>query len=438
VPKNSNALLLLRVVFGILAVVGLVRAQTLATQSGAIDFYQFWLIGQFIDQPGYADIYAERVYDRIGTAGLVFAGASDSQRLKAAASTNAQLYAHKIEPISTPALYAVFKLTSSGDYEADADRYQLLCTLLFAAGIVVLARSARHGWTASLGALALVVNWFGPFKVDILDGNVARLQLVGLALALGAIAFLPQRGGRIVAGVLLALNVMFKPNVALAAGLVVLVYAFRREWRAAMELLVGLACGTAIAVLGSGLYLRSFGLGRAWIGTILAASRSNTAVYSLESQNCSIARIVSTAVHFDASWPLLAAAVVVILIAMFRARSNHALNHGEGATYAVGAGLLAMLLASPIVWPCYFVFLLPSMIYLARPAPATPWSAARWTIAGAVFLCVGMSDGPWLRLDLSVLIYVLGAACAALLVMSSIDYAAMAELVTAPAAPSAG
>jgi hypothetical protein len=41
-----------------------------------------------------------------------------------------------------------------------------------------------------------------------------------------------------------------------------------------------------------------------------------------------------------------------------------ALNDGASATYAVGVGLLAMLISSPIVWPSYFVFLLPSMIYL--------------------------------------------------------------------------
>jgi len=63
------------------------------------------------------------------------------------------------------------------------------------------------------------------------------------------------------------------------------------------------------------------------------------------------------------------------------------------------------------------------MIYLARPAAINTRAIARWAIAGAVFLCVGTSDGPWLRLDLSVLIYVLAAACAALLMMASVDYA---------------
>ena len=425
-PKNSNSPLL-RIVVGLLAsaaaVFALIRSQELATHSGAIDFYQFWLIGQFIDQPGYGDIYAEAVYDRIGTAGLVYAQRSESQRLKAAASTNAQIYAHKIEPISTPALYAAFKLVSSGDYETDADRYQLACSLVFAVAVVVLARAARFGWAASLCALAVTVWSFGPFKVDILDGNVARLQLAGLAMAVGAVAFLPQRVGRIIAGLLLALNVMFKPNVALVAGLIVLVYAFRREWRAALEVLAGMLVGVLIAVVGSAIYLGNFGLWPKWIGAIFAASRSSAQVYTLESQNCSISRVISGAVHFNASWPLLGVAMVVILLAIWRARSSNRLGAGESATYAVGVGLLAMLISSPIVWPSYFVFLLPSMIYLARPAAINTRAIARWAIAGAVFLCVGTSDGPWLRLDLSVLIYVLAAACAALLMMASVDYA---------------
>jgi hypothetical protein len=246
VPKNSNAPLL-RIVVGLLAsaaaVFALIRSQELATRSGAIDFYQFWLIGQFIDQPGYGDVYAIPVYDRIGTAGMVYAANSPSERLKAAATTNAQIYTHKIEPISTPALYAAFKLVSSGDYETDADRYQLACSLVFAVAVVILARAVRFGWTTSLCALAMTLWWFGPFKVDILDGNVARLQLAGLAMAVGTIAFLPQRAGRAIAGLLLALNVMFKPNVALVAGLIVLVYAFRREWRAALEVLAGMLGG---------------------------------------------------------------------------------------------------------------------------------------------------------------------------------------------------
>jgi hypothetical protein len=426
VPKNSNAPLL-RIVVGLLAsaaaVFALIRSQELATRSGAIDFYQFWLIGQFIDQPGYGDVYAIPVYDRIGTAGMVYAANSPSERLKAAATTNAQIYTHKIEPISTPALYAAFKLVSSGDYETDADRYQLACSLVFAVAVVILARAVRFGWTTSLCALAMTLWWFGPFKVDILDGNVARLQLAGLAMAVGAISFLPQRAGRAIAGLLLALNVMFKPNVALVAGLIVLVYAFRREWRAALEVLAGMLGGVMIAVVGSGIYLGNFGLWLQWIGAIFAASRSSAQVYTLESQNCSISRVISGAVHFNASWPLLGVAMIVILFAMQRSRSSRCLSDGESATYAVGVGLLAMLISSPIVWPSYFVFLLPSMIYLARPASVGPLVVARWAVAGAVFLCVGTSDGPWLRLDLSVLIYVLVAACTALLVMASVDYA---------------
>jgi hypothetical protein len=434
VPKNSNSPLL-RIVVGLLAsaaaVFALIRSQELATHSGAIDFYQFWLIGQFIDQPGYGDIYAVPVYDRIGTAGLVFARASDSNRLKAAASTNAQTYAHKIEPISTPALYASFKLISSGDYETDADRYQLLCSLAFAAGVLMLARAVRFSWTASLCALAMTVSWFDPFKTDIIDGNVARIQLAGLAAAVGAVAFLPARAGKVVGGLVLALNVMFKPNVALAAGLVVFVYAFREERRAALELLAGMLAGFVIAVVGSGIYLGNFGLWGEWIGAIFAASRSNATVYSLASGNYSNARLVSDILHFDASWSLLAVAIVVISIAIIRGRSWSALSDGQCATFAVGAGLMAMLISSPIVWPSYFVFLLPAMIYLARWTPLNKWAVARWVIVGMTLICMGSfygrakGDPPiqWLRLELSVLIYVLGTSCLLLLLISAVDYA---------------
>ncbi len=404
------------------SIVGLIRAQDLAVHSGAIDFYQFWLVGQFIDQPGFEKIYSEAVYDRIGTAGMQFSADSSSARMKAAASINAELYSHKIEPISTPVLYAVLRLFSTGDYEIDANRYQLFCTIAFATGLIVLARSLRFNWAYTLIALAITLTWFGPFKVDILDGNTTRLQLAGLAMAIGAVAFLPQRIGLFTAGFLFALNVLFKPNTILAPLALLALYALARQWRAVVELAIGLMLGTIVAIVGSSLYLKSFELWPAWCRAISVATSSDTKVYSLENQNCSIARMVGGLVHFNATWILVVVAAAIFFTSILRRKHIDRPRSYSREVYAVGTGVLAMLLSSPIVWPSYFIFLLPTMFYLVRPTTISTWSIVRWIATAAAFISVAASTTPWLPLDLSKLIYVIASVTAILLTISAADF----------------
>jgi hypothetical protein len=222
VPKNSNSPLL-RIVVGLLAsaaaVFALIRSQELATHSGAIDFYQFWLIGQFIDQPGIGDIYAVTTYDRIRHRRLVYAGNSLRSRLKAAgqhqrADLRAQDRAHL-----HPRLYLRVQ-----------DSSLPVITRPTPTAISSPARScspSRSGSARPGRALRLdrkpVRAWRDALVVRAVQGGHPRrkrrrLQLAGLAMAVGAIAFLPQRAGRVVAGLLLALNVMSSPTSRLWPG----------------------------------------------------------------------------------------------------------------------------------------------------------------------------------------------------------------------------
>src|SRR5262245_45667939 len=99
------------------------------TYAPGIDFYQFWVVGQAVEEKLVDDVYAAAARPRLAQTFFARAAQSASQRQRAAADFRKE----EVQAASTPFLYTAFWALQSGDYDADLLRYRLLglaCVLL--------------------------------------------------------------------------------------------------------------------------------------------------------------------------------------------------------------------------------------------------------------------------------------------------------------------
>ena len=101
----------------------------------AIDFYQFWVVGQEVATGQSGDVYSDLERRRIGRRYLNQArGADDPTRRKTAE------HRAVLDTFSTPFLYTVFGALSSGDYARDLSRYRALSLLFVVLSVAALCR----------------------------------------------------------------------------------------------------------------------------------------------------------------------------------------------------------------------------------------------------------------------------------------------------------
>ena len=176
----------------------------------ARDFYQFWVVGQAIRSMELTNIYSAQDRQRIGQhfLDLAMAQGASAAHLKAAA------YRRIINPAGTPFLYSVFYLTSRGDYDFDYTVFRILSYVVYLLSIIVLCEVLGVPRLLALFLAVLLTEYFAPFRLDVMEGNVNQIQV-------GTIAFLLWLRSRktgawveLVSGLVCGLLIMFKPNLA--------------------------------------------------------------------------------------------------------------------------------------------------------------------------------------------------------------------------------
>lgn len=347
------------------------RAWAEARPTAGMDYYQFWVIGQAVQRGETADIYSDGERERLGRMyferALRDAGDSEeaqraSRRLQAAAQRQT------LQTYSTPWLYALFGVCSSGDYERDLSRFQLVSLLALVAGILALARLLGYALAESLLAAGVLLAAFWPVQSDASVGNVNRLQLALLAGFLW-LQRSPRTALQIAAGALLGLTVAMKPNLACVPLLLLVWYALARQTRRLAVHAGGLALGGLLALLGSAAFFGSLSPWFTWLGELprLFAGSEHTVDWG----NYAIPQLAREALGWNVGLPwtlLVIGAAVLVVVRHARRMPGSGTTGAARAEYPVLAiGCVATLLASGLTWLHYYLLALPLCLWLLRP-----------------------------------------------------------------------
>ncbi len=354
-----------------------------------IDFYQFWTVGQAAREFRGTDVYSSAAREELGR---VYAGRS-TQGLRAGTPPaeipeRALAAAQRVtlETYSTPWLYTVFGLGSSGDYSRDRARFEWLSCAALVGGMLALARGLGASWGSAALAALLAVAAFAPSDSCARVGNVNRLQLGLLALILFA-----QRGGTragdFAAGVLWGLGVGFKPNLSFAALALALGLLAARQFARLWSTLAGGIVGAALCASIAWAWFGSLEPWRSWMGVMGELMREYDS--PIEKGNLSLLRALEAAGWSPAPRAvlLLAWALWVAALVAGRARLAAALAGGGSAraraqTLLAATGLAISVLTVELAWLHYFVLLLPLALVLLLSCRGAEFALAALATAG--------------------------------------------------------
>lgn len=364
------------------------QASIFAMRWDCYDFYQFWVVGQAAHAEGTGNVWSKEERLRLGQEWA--RRAVDEQGPKSAdPSTRRGVAASRrqdLETYSTPWLYTLFGWCAGGDYDTDLGRFQHAGLFAFALAVIGLARLAGMGWCGGALLAAFLVTFFAPTLSDMRVGNVNRLQLAALSLALVLGA---RRGAwQLAAGFVLGLAVLFKPNLAYPALVLGVGWIALGRWdRLARQVPAALAGAAAAFGLSSAWFVGSGT--RAWsdwsrvLGELMGEYD-----HALSKGNFALVRLLE-----DAGLPAPGAIVGVLMLAglaaalVLRRRARAAATLDEDLALAGLGGALSVS-TSRLAWVHYYLLVVPLAAYLLRPA------APRWARAGGGVALVLVAHEP--------------------------------------------
>ena len=379
-----------RAVLVLAVAVAAVRGWSYARTWRGLDYYQFWAVGQAVSRSGGAEVYSEEGRKRFGAEILASLPRDEvSQRLAAAVSRRKTL-----ETYSTPFLYTVAGVSATGEYDRDHAVFVLASLLSGLGGLLLLCRVLRYPPLAA-AAVVLLLEAYAPYRSDLRVGNVNLIQL-GLLAGFLWVSTLKHRPWRDpAAGAILGLAVLFKPNLALVAVLLLAGWTVLRAFARVAGVAAGMAV-SALAVLGvSSVYFGTAGAWGSWLAAILSLPSE---IVGVRIGNFSLVRLLGGDLGARFA-PLLALAILsgaAVCLWMGRRRAPESPGGMGGDeprretsedVALAGTGCMAYLLSSPLVWVHYFVLAIPLALWLLRPRGG---ESGRWMggLAGAVAIAI--------------------------------------------------
>ena len=365
-PRGGVGLLALA-----LLIAALGQASFFSMNWDCFDFYQFWVVGQAAREEGTGNVWSPEERLRLGQAWAQRAvqdagpkSVDGKDRRKLAASRRQDL-----ETYSTPWLYTLFGWTASGDYNIDLRRFQFAGVLSFALAVLGLARLAGMSWSAAALLVAFLITFFAPTLSDMRVGNVNRLQVA----ALGAVVLAGARrgAGQFVAGFLLGLAVMFKPNLAYPALALGLGWIVLGRWQRLARQVPAALVGAAAA----------FGLSSQWFGRTAVWSEWSAVLgelmgeydHAISKGNVALVKLLEE-LGVGAAGTLVSVVLGVAFLAALGLRRRARAEAAPLEDLAlVGLGGALSVSTSQLAWLHYDLLVVPLAVYLLRPA-APAWA----------------------------------------------------------------
>lgn len=355
----------------------------------AIDFYQFWVVGQEISdgQPG--NIFSPLERERIGKRFLEKARTSeDRSRLRTARERST------LDTFSTPFLYTVFGSASSGHYQRDLVSYRALSLLCLIFSVVMLCRLLGYCLVPTFLAVPLFTSFFAPSLSDLTVGNVNHLQLAGLVLFLWLSRRFPTTTGHLLGGFILGLGALFKPNTALVVGMLMTLWLVGRQYRKLAFETAGVGAGAIVAFTWSSL---AFGRVSIWQDWLAALAGLPDHLITVELGNYAPARLLSESLGINAGGSIALACGGLALVTILRGRTRSGTKKideefdaepGLDEILVVALAGIATLLSSPLSWLHYFVAAIPMLLIVLRPGRADQRGRASWAVSRLLAIAV--------------------------------------------------
>jgi len=347
-----------------------------ATRSPGIDFFVLWSVPHVCKTKAVANIYAPDSQRDMASV-LITESSSPhvSQAQREATAINMHLNDNRVDAIGSPLVYALVGLTASDAYERDLGRFRAASLLCFLGATLILCRLLQFSPVSTFLAAALFTSSFQPLLADMWVANLNQIQLLPLACFL----LFVTRSWEVLAGLALGIGVMLKPNVVIVAFLSVLVSLADREYRRMTRLLLGMCLAALLSVALSVSY---FGRSATWPDFIQSLPRTLASTsYPMENGNIGLAVLLFRTMHREMSIYIFVILMAIVSIVIFRTRWDRAgkvaAAPSRGADEStrsmhrmfvvVGLGCAVMLMSSRLVWPHYYVLLIPLELYLIRP-----------------------------------------------------------------------
>ncbi|MBN1868280.1 hypothetical protein JW916_13425 [Candidatus Sumerlaeota bacterium] len=334
-----------------------------------LDYYIFWVYAQAARESPLEDIYGRESTVRLGQKFYDRAVQAQESLLQLDAALDRKI----LIPVSTPFLFASFGPIVTGRYELDIRVYQILSLAVALAAVAFMARSLGFGAVGILAAMAYFARAYEPLQIDIEHANVNRLQLGMIGLLCWVLSKRPERGRVfLAAGMVLGGILAFKPNLALVFVLLVGVALVDGRFSKAAWIVAGVAIGAGVAVAASSLY---FGSLRCWIEWIVFFPSFVSREVSLQATNRSLAQALRTWTGFNLSGVLLAALLISAFAAAVSGRRGRVsaaspvpIDNAYSRDFAaVALGCAIPLVSGPLAWQHYLTLMIPLVLYEIRP-----------------------------------------------------------------------
>lgn len=344
-----------------------------ATNMPTIDFLTFWSVSHALSRKPIANIYSPDSQRDIASLAVSEAQSPDASELQQQTTARvAQLYSGRIDTTGTPLLYAAIGWLSSGNFRTDQRRFVFICMLCLVLSMLVLKDLLRFSVVEISLLIIFTATYYAPVLADMQVGNVNEIQLFAIALFI----FFTARAQPLLAGLTIGMATMLKPTLLMVLALSVIAGLADREYRQLLRMFAGCFIAAAASFVASAAYFRNPAI---WIDFLQTLPRTlNGVSYSLQNGNFSLSELLFGATGGSSIViPLILLCIFSWLLFITRpsdrptptmlpkeideARRMH-------SAFAVGGGGCAiMLLSSPLVWPHYYLLLLPLSLYVMRP-----------------------------------------------------------------------
>jgi hypothetical protein len=252
----------------------------------------------------------------------------------------------------------------------------------------------------TLAALAFFLWVFQPLRLDLVEGNVNALQLATLTLLLWLRRDSDRTWRTVAAGCVLSLAVLFKPNLAMAAALLVLGWGLLGRWRDALQAALGAAAGVAIAVASSAWMLGATASWSNWFEGLRQLER-DFAVTVVQG-NLGGARLAGDAVGWDPTLLLLTVLVGIVAFKLWALRKARSGPHAalplvrDVDALLIALGPAVAILGTAIAWPHYTILCIPLCLICLHRLEAEAHLAS---VPGLLVLAAlaGLSSAAWLE-----------------------------------------
>jgi hypothetical protein len=329
----------------------------------AIDFYQFWVVGQAIHQPETGNIYSTEERIRLG---------SRYYEKAAQLSLNGQIPLRQfevaklrqtLETYSTPLLYTFFGLIATGDYNHDFNNYRILIFIILAIVLFGLAIIFKLSIFEFFLLFPLLTYYYFPFMADIevLNVNIIQLGLLGIFSFFYRYNYLFSK---ILSGMTIGILIAFKPNMVLPIFFLLFGIIVDKKYFTLKQLLMGILLGGIAAIGISALWINHL---RAWIDWFGSKKELISSIHPFVRYNFSIYQLAEDLLGKRLSQILSVILISIGLTIIWIKRDQNTIdknNFFDRDVARLGIGCAISLLATGICWHHYYLLLLPFLLFL--------------------------------------------------------------------------